>query len=129
MTQSDSLGKSKPKVTSFVKKPRQKIEVITNEENSIVLKDINIDDINKKYSLISKPLFASDGSITSSSHFVKPIVEKSFSIVDENVIKKNREKSLNDFIQAEAKSRSNKTNDITTLTSSLEKLGISNLLS
>ena len=126
MTLSDSISKSKPKVTSFVKKPRQKIEVITNEENSIVLKDINIDDINKKYSLISKPLFASDGTITSSSQFVKPIVEKSFSVVDENVVKKNREKSLNDFIQAEAKSRVNKSNDITTLTSSLEKLGISN---
>ena len=150
---------------SFLKKPKKKIEILSNEEHIISLKDINIDDINKKYSLSSpsssdssiltinnyvnltspdskKNIFTKkilhereiDGSITSSIIDVKDIVEKetpttikSFSIVDESVIKKNINKSKinNDFINNKLKT-SKKNSDINHLTSSLEKLGISN---
>ena len=155
-------------MTSFVKKPKKKIEIST-DDHVISLKDINIDEINKKYLLspassvdtksitITKNsaespsshnnIFqeknhfcntgvlserASDGSITSSKSCSRDIVEKlpskNFSVVDESAVKKTgiKSKLSNDFLESRARTIKKVGTDMTNLTSSLEKLGISN---
>jgi hypothetical protein len=150
------LSKTTPKVNTFLKKPKKKIEILSNEEHTIVLKDINIDEINKKYQLVSNSSIQqsspksfetsnnsiqrlNDGSISSSKPIVKDIVEKSipikskmFSVVDESAVKRtansSSDKILSDFINSnESKfKKSSKMYDMNTLTSDLEKLGLAN---
>ena len=157
-------------MTSLIKKPKKKIEISINEDHIISLKDLNIDEINKKYLLSPTDKFsstsisnssttpssnrknvfleknqscnstitterASDGSIIASNLFTKDIVEKevkapikNFSVVDESAVKKTGTKSrlTSDFLESKTKSIKKFGSDVSNLTSSLEKLGISN---
>jgi hypothetical protein len=95
-------------MTSFFKKPKRKIDVLKEDENTITLKNINIDELNNQYNLkdITETIQKEDST-------------PKFNIVDEQAVKK-----VSKF--KERITTKKNTSDVNTLTSSLEKLGISN---
>ena len=114
-------------MTSFVKPSKRRIEVV-KEDHSIILKNIDISGLNEKYNLknVFVPnIYENDEKDDSRSLTTKET--KSFTVLDDNVIKNTFIFKANETRYKQTKmTDKKKVNDMTKLTSSLEKLGISN---
>lgn len=128
-------------MASFVRKTKKKIEILKDEESIITLRDVDIDSVSKKFNLsenkvqenrssfftskisATKNLRESDGSITSSKGTVKDIVESAPFFTGSDTASR---KSKLPATEAKVKTATKKNSELASLTSSLEKLGISN---